>query len=87
MKSLWEERAGGYAKADPELAKLNGIGVSDADWAVTTQACGTIARPSGSGNAALFSGQAAIGMAYDSDALGRRVSYPVQLTNHDQHRW
>ncbi len=63
-------KLGDRPRATTELAKLDGIGASDADWAATQSACGDLPRPAGRGSAALFSGQASVGMAYDSDALG-----------------
>ena len=64
-------KLGDRPRATIELAKLNGIGASDQDWAATQSACGDLPRPTGNnGIKALFTGELTAGIAYDSDALG-----------------
>jgi hypothetical protein len=56
-----------------ELTKLNGQMISDQDWNATNNVCGgALTRPeaASSGGAAGLTGEAYIGLSYDSDALG-----------------
>ncbi|OYW23344.1 MAG: hypothetical protein B7Y98_00915 [Sphingomonas sp. 32-62-10] len=59
------------ARAQIELGQVNGGRIADAEWAGVVQACGTIERPiaKGPSNRGIF-GQLALGLAYDTDALG-----------------
>jgi hypothetical protein len=56
-----------------ELTKLDGQAISDQDWAATNTACGgALTRPEAPApaGAAGLTGEAYVGLAYDSDALG-----------------
>lgn len=59
------------ARAQSELGQIEGGRITDPDWAGVVQACGTIERPSAKGpsDRGIF-GQLALGLAYDTDALG-----------------
>ncbi len=58
-------------RARIELDKLDGQRISDSDWAGIVQACGSITRPAArtASTSGIF-GQLALGLAYDTDALG-----------------
>lgn len=59
------------ARARIELDKVDGRRITEADWTIVTQACGALDRPAAgrSSNSGIF-GQLALGLAYDTDALG-----------------
>jgi len=59
-----------------EVAKLAGQRFSDTIWSETAAACGGLVRPepARAGPSAGFSGEATLGIAYDSDALGPLIS-------------
>ena len=58
-------------RARIELDKVDGRRISDGDWASVVQACGAIERPAArsAATSGIF-GQLALGLAYDTDALG-----------------
>lgn len=59
------------ARAQIELAKIDGGRIGDADWAAAQQACGAVERPAAkTASANAVTGQIAAGFASDSDALG-----------------
>lgn len=58
-------------RAQVELAKIDGGKIGDTAWAEAQAACGAIERPlARGGSSSGVNGQLAIGVAYDSDALG-----------------
>lgn len=66
-------RLGDLTTAKAELEKLDGRGISNAEWGETVAACGPLQRPSaGPGRSREgLSGEVSAGLAYDADTAGQ----------------